>query len=80
MNGVKKLVKKILTSNYNIPNSNIKKLEKNIKYVEALADGKVPFNTKKEILKQKGGIFPLLIPIIGKALAGVGATILAGKL
>lgn len=68
------IVRSFLRSRYQLSPSQIKQLSKNQDFVTALISPKVPLDTRKKILKQKGGIFGALLPlaakIIGPAILG----------
>lgn len=80
VNDVQKIVRNFLKGRYIVPKLQLKRLAADKKFIYQLANNKTPMMVKKRILKQRGGIFPALIPLAGKAIgkAVLGSAI--GKL
>lgn len=68
MKSVGRAVGAFLNSEYKLPKARIKQLIRDKQFVEAIMRGKGPLETRKKILKQKGGILPALLPLAVKTL------------
>ena len=66
VNAIGKLFHKFLKSKTHLPKSRIKQLIRDQKLVEAIINGQGKLETRKRILKQRGGILPALLPIAAK--------------
>ena len=62
-NMIKKITSNFLRKTFSIPDLELKKLQKDRKYIYQLANNNVSLQKKKKILKQKGGILPALLPL-----------------
>ena len=77
VNLISNVFKKIVSRRYKLPNEVIALLRKNEKYIRKLLNGNnLSCAGKKTILKQSGGILPLLIgkmalPLLGNLLGGL---------
>ena len=67
---IAQLMKKFLKSKVHLKKSELKKLVRDARFVEALTESnrRVSYDMKKKVLKQEGGIFPL-IPMAARLLA-----------
>ena len=70
MNGMGAIWKKFLTSQYPLPNRQIKQLIRDKKLVDSFFNARIPTETRRKILTQKGGILPFLLPLAAKAVVG----------
>ena len=73
-----KLVDFFLNSSTKLPTKTIKLPSKNQEFVKAITENKVPVSMKKRILKQNGGILPMLLPFAAKAAAPLAGSLLSG--
>lgn len=71
-----RVIRKFVNSQYNLSPSQLKALTKNRAFLKALMTDKVPLETKKRILTQKGGFLGALLPIAVNAIAGPVAGLL----
>lgn len=62
-NAVLEILANFLSNKYNVSPDIMKKLNKNIEYLDYLFNKKIPMDLKKEIMIQKGGFLQALIPI-----------------
>ena len=53
VNGVKKLADQFLKARYSVPTLQLKKLKKDRNFIQSIASSTTPWNSKKEIIKQK---------------------------
>ena len=70
MNGMGIIWKKFLTSQYPLPNRQIKQLIRDKKLIDSFFNARIPTETRRKILTQKGGILPFLLPLTAKAVVG----------
>ena len=70
MNGMGAIWKKFLTSQYPLPNRQIKQLIRDKKLIDSFFNARIPTETRRKILMQKGGILPFLLPLAAKAVVG----------
>ena len=70
MNGIGAIWKKFLTSQYPLPNRQIKQLIRDKKLIDSFFNARIPTETRRKILMQKGGILPFLLPLAAKAVVG----------
>lgn len=70
MNGMGVMWKKFLASQYPLPNRQIKQLIRDKKLVDSFFNARIPTETRRRILTQKGGILPFLLPLVAKAAVG----------
>ena len=70
MNGMGVIWKKFLTSQYPLPNRLIKQLIRDKKLIDSFFNARIPTETRRKILTQKGGILPFLLPLAAKAVVG----------
>ena len=70
MNGMGVIWKKFLTSQYPLPNRQIKQLIRDKKLIDSFFNARIPTETRRKILTQKGGILPFLLPLAAKAVVG----------
>ena len=70
MNGMGIIWKKILTSQYPLPNQQIKQLIRDKKLIDSFFNARIPTETRRKILMQKGGILPFLLPLAAKVVVG----------
>ena len=70
MNGMGIIWKKFLTSQYPLPNRQIKQLIRDKKLIDSFFNARIPTETRRKILTQKGGILPFLLPLAAKAVVG----------
>ena len=68
MTGMGRVWKKFMSSHYPLPQKQIKQLVRDRKLIESIFNLKVPLDTRRHILKQKGAIFPALFPIVAKVI------------
>ena len=71
---VSSALKKIRTRPHLVKASHQKVLKKHRNKLRNLVNAKVSINKKRSILTQKGGIVPLLIPVICAAIGAAGTT------
>ena len=70
MNGMGIIWKKFLTSQYPLPNRQIKQLIRDKKLIDSFFNARIPTETRRKILMQKGGILPFLLPLAAKVVVG----------
>ena len=70
MNSMGIIWKKFLTSQYPLPNRQIKQLIRDKKLIDSFFNARIPTETRRKILTQKGGILPFLLPLAAKAVVG----------
>ena len=70
MNGMGIIWKKFLTSQYPLPNRQIKQLIRDKKLIDSFFNARIPTETRRKILTQKGGILTFLLPLAAKAVVG----------
>ena len=70
MNGMGIIWKKFLTLQYPLPNRQIKQLIRDKKLIDSFFNARIPTETRRKILTQKGGILPFLLPLAAKAVVG----------
>ena len=76
---ISKHISKLRNKPHLVKNSKHRKtLKKHQKKLRRLINSKVGVKSKRTILFMKGGIFPLLIPIISAAIGAAGSVAAAG--
>ena len=80
MRGIGRLFHRFLVSKYRLPRSRINQLIRDEDFVQAIVQGRGALDTRKKILKQKGGIFGALLPLAAKILAPTVLGSIAGKI
>ena len=80
MKGVEHLANNFLQKKYNTKGINLNKLKKDRKFIYNLAKAGTSLATKKKILKQKGGILHMLLPLALGGLMGGGRKQVGGIL
>ena len=68
MTGMGRVWKNFMSSCYPLPQKQIKQLVRDRKLIDSIFNSKIPLDTRRCILKQKGGIFPTLFPIAAKVI------------
>lgn len=71
MVGMGRLVKIFIKSKYPLPENKIKQLVRDKKFISAFFDNKVPVDTRKRILSQKGGVLGFVLPLAANLLGGL---------
>lgn len=79
MNQFGQVMKKFMKSDYKMPRKDLNRLKKDRAFVSALMDSRVPLETKKKILRQKGGFLGIL-PAVLKTVAAPILGSIASKL
>ena len=70
MNSMGIIWKKFLTSQYPLPNRQIRQLIRDKKLIDSFFNARIPTETRRTVLTQKGGILPFLLPLAAKAVVG----------
>ena len=79
MKGIGKAFGKFLRMQRQLPGKRLKQLIRDQRLVNAVIQGHGPLNTRKKILKQKGGFLGALLPLAAKTLGPMVLGPLAGK-
>ena len=80
MNGIGKCFGKFLRMQKKLPGKRLKQLIRDQRLVNAIVQGHGSLNTRKKILKQKGGFLGALLPLAAKTLGPMVLGPLAGGL
>lgn len=68
LDGVSELITNFLKANIPVDSESLRKLKKDREYLHALADPRTAVRVKKNILCQRGGIIPALLPLAAATL------------
>ena len=68
MTGMGRVWKNFMSSHYPLPQKQIKQLVRDRQLIKSIFNPKLPLDTRRHILKQKGGLFPALFPIVAKVI------------
>ena len=68
MTGMGKVWKAFMSTHYPLPQKQIKQLVKDKHLIGSIFNPKIPVETRRRVLNQKGGIFPALFPIAAKVI------------
>jgi len=72
MKGIEYLTNSFLQNKYKVDGIKLSKLRKDKKFIYNLANGRIPLNSKKKILVQKGGMLGSLLSLALGGLMGGG--------
>ena len=61
----------IIRGNIQISKTNVQKLKRHKDALRLIVQPKLSLKRRREALKQKGGFWPLLIPLIGSVISGI---------
>lgn len=79
MNDISRLLKAFMSRKLPVSSGVISKLKKDKQFLYCLANCATPLDKRKEIVRQKGGFLPLLLPMLLKGAVGaIGAGLLGG--
>ena len=68
MTGMGRVWKNFMSSHYPLPQKQIKQLVRDRELIKSIFNPKLLLDTRRHILKQKGGLFPALFPIAAKVI------------
>ena len=68
MTGMGRVWKNFMSSRYPLPQKQIKQPVRNRQLIKSIFNPKLLLDTRRHILKQKGGLFPALFPIVAKVI------------
>ena len=80
MTGMGRVWKNFMSSHYPLPQKQIKQLVRDRQLIKSIFNPKLLLDTRRRILKQKGGLFPALFPIVAKVIGSSLLRPIIGKI
>lgn len=78
LNAYKQTLKNVLKRKYQIPDKVVKSMKRDRKYIYKLLHPKTPESEQRNIMKQKGGFAPLLLPLVTSILPSLMEPVVGG--
>lgn len=80
LDDISRMLRAFMNGKFKVTDGVIKKLKKDKQFLYCLADCKTPIEERKDIVRQKGGFLPFLLPLLIKgAVGGIAAAAAAGR-